>query len=125
MPLGPVSALDLGKARATAKDLLAAVRLGRDVAGEKLERRAKLSETFGALLPRYLTWQRGPLKPRSYEELGRHLLRSHSRPFHGRSIEHIDRRGIAVRIAEIAEKSGPGAANGVRRSLSAYFNWLP
>jgi integrase len=123
MPLGQVSALDLSKARATAKDLLAAVRLGRDVAGEKLEQRAKLAETFAAFLPRYLTWQRGRLKPRSYEEVERHLL-THAKPFHGRSIEHIDRRGIAARIAEIAERSGPGAANGVRRSLSAYFAWL-
>ena len=52
MPLGPVSTLDLGKARATARDLLAAVRLGRDVAGEKLEQRAKLAETFSAFLVR-------------------------------------------------------------------------
>ena len=123
MPLGPVSALDLGKARTTAKDLLAAVRLGRDVAGEKLEQRAKLAETFAAFLPRYLGWQRGRLKPRSYEEVERHLL-THAKPFHGRSIDHIDRRAVAARIAEIAEKSGPGAANGVRRSLSAYFAWL-
>jgi hypothetical protein len=123
MALGPVSALDLGKARTIAKDLLASVRLGHDPAGEKLEQRAKLSETFGAFLPRYLGWQRGRLKPRSYEEVERHLL-SHAKPLHGRSIDHIDRRTIAVRIGEIAEKSGTGAANGVRRSLSAYFGWL-
>jgi integrase len=63
------------------------------------------------------------LKPRSYEEVERHLL-NHAKPLHSRSIDHIDRRAIAVRIAEISEKSGAGAANGVRRSLSAYFNWL-
>ena len=58
MPIGPVTALDLGKARNTAKDLLAAVRLGRDPAGEKIEKRQKIAETFSAMLPRYLAHQR-------------------------------------------------------------------
>jgi hypothetical protein len=58
MPLGSVGTLDLSKARATAKDLLAAVRLGRDPFAEKIETRAKITETFGALLPRYLARQR-------------------------------------------------------------------
>src|SRR4051812_3739951 len=49
MVLGSVTTLDPGKARDTAKDLLAAVRLGRDPAGEKSEARAKAAETFGAL----------------------------------------------------------------------------
>lgn len=49
--LGSVAALDFGKARSTAKDLLAAVRLGHDPAGEKQERKQRVAETFGALLP--------------------------------------------------------------------------
>jgi integrase len=123
LPLGLVAALDPGKARTTAKDLLTAVRLGRDPAGEKLERKQKIAETFGALLPRYLTWQRSRLKPRSYEEVERHLV-AHAKPLHTRAIGQIDRRAIAVRLGEIAESSGPSAANSVRRSLSAYFTWL-
>jgi hypothetical protein len=58
MTLGSVTALDPGKARSTAKDLLAAVRLRRDPAGEKLEQRQKAEETFGALLLAFLTRQR-------------------------------------------------------------------
>jgi Arm DNA-binding domain len=50
--LGGVDSLDLSKARATAKDLLAAVRLGRDPASEKQAAKAKADETFGAQLPR-------------------------------------------------------------------------
>ena len=48
MPLGAVSAIELGKARSTAKDLLAAVRLGRDPAGEKLEQQQKVSQPRSA-----------------------------------------------------------------------------
>ena len=121
--LGPVSALDLGKARATAKNLLAAVRLGRDPAGEKLEARAEAAETFGALLPRYLARQSAKLKPRSLVETKRHLL-VRAKPLHPRPVRTIDRRAIAIRLSEVAESNGPSAANQLRASLSTYFTWL-
>jgi integrase len=123
MPLGSVQSLDPGKARDAAKDLLAAVRLGRDPAGEKLTQRAKIAETFGALLPRYLAHQRARLKPRSFTEVARHL-EVHAEPLHARPIEQIDRRLIAMRLAAITEKSGPSASNRVRVSLSAFFTWM-
>jgi Arm domain-containing DNA-binding protein len=55
--LGPVSALDPGKARALAKDLLARVRLGEDPLAAKHEAAVRSAETLGALLPRYLAFQ--------------------------------------------------------------------
>jgi integrase len=122
MVLGSPAVLDPGKARETAKDLLAAVRLGRDPAAEKATVRAKAAETFGALLPRFLERQRARLKPRSFEEVERHLA-AHAKPLHGRPIEAIDRRAIATRLAEIAKASGPAASNRVRTSLSAFFSW--
>jgi integrase len=123
LTLGAVSALDLGKARTTAKDLLAAVRLGRDPAGEKLEAREQAAETFGALLPRYLAQQRAKLKPRSYVETERHLLVA-AKPLHSHPVKKLDRRVIAMRLAATAESSGPVAANRLRASLSTYFTWL-
>ena len=63
------------------------------------------------------------MKPRSYEEVVRHL-EAHAKPLHVRPIAQIDRRLIAIRLADIAEKSGPAAANRVRASLSAYFAWM-
>jgi hypothetical protein len=123
MPLGSVNTLDLSKARATAKDLLAAVRLGRDPFAEKIETRAKIAETFGALLPRYLVRQRARLKPRTLQETERHL-QVHARPLHSRAVHAMDRRAVAALLTEIAETSGPVAANRVRASLSAYCNWL-
>ena len=124
LTLGAVGgALDLTKARTAAKDALAAVRLGRDPAGEKIEARQLAAETFGALLPRFLARQRAKLKPRSYQETERHLL-AHGKAFHGLPVKKIDRRTIATRLAEIEEHSGPAASNRVRASLSAYLSWL-
>lgn len=60
MPLGSVTAIEPGRARATAKDLLAAVRLGQDPAGDKLEQRQKISATFGALCCRAISPTNGP-----------------------------------------------------------------
>jgi integrase len=120
--LGLVKALDAGAARATAKMLLAQVRLGRDPAAEKDQARARLAETFGALLPRFLARQRERLKPRSFEETERHLQKL-AKPLHGRPIEAVDRRAIAGLLAALAETRGPAAANRARASLSAFLTW--
>jgi integrase len=123
MVLGPVALLDPGKARSTARDLLAQVRLGRDPAKEKFDARAtSSSETFGLLLPRFLARQKERLKPRSYDETKRHLV-MHCRTLHGRPIAAIERRAIATLLADIAETRGPAASNRVRASLSAFFTW--
>lgn len=121
--LGAVAALDTTKARAAAKDVLAAIRLGKDPVAEKLDARMRAGETFGALLPRFLARQHIRLKPRSYEETERHLM-VQSRPLHGQPIDRIDRRIISARLAELDASSGPAAANRCRASLSAYFTWL-
>jgi integrase len=120
--LGSTAVLDPGKARDTAKDILAKVRLGQDPAGEKMKARAKAAETVGALLPHFLERQQARLKPRSFEETNRHLT-AHAAPLHPWPIETIDRRAIATRLAEIAKVSGPAASNRVRTSLSAFFTW--
>ncbi len=123
LPLGSVAALDPGKARSTAKDLLAAVRLGRDPAGEKLEQRQKADETFGAFLPKFLARQRARLKPRSMVEVDR-FLTNYAKPLHGLPVTSIDRRLTAVHLTRIGDKHGPGAANRFRAALSTFFTWL-
>jgi integrase len=123
MTLGSIAALELGKARASAKDLLAKVRLGRDPAGERLAQREKMSETFSALMPPYLMRQRSRLKPRSCVEVERHLT-VHAKSLHSHNVAGIDRRTIAILLQKIDEQSGPGAANRTRASLSSFFVWL-
>jgi integrase len=118
-----VSALDPGKARDAAKDLMARVRLGEDPATEKLEQRARAGETFGSFLPRYLDRQRQRLRPNSFYEVDRYLSRC-ARPWHARPVSRIDRRDAATLITSLAERHGAAAANRCRSNLSSYFAWL-
>jgi integrase len=103
-------------ARNEAKRLLGLVASKIDPASE----RVRPAETFGAELERYLERKRPSLKPRTITEVQRHL-RIHSKPLHRLRLGEIDRRTIAVRLAEIEQDSGPGARNRVRSSLSAFF----
>ena len=105
--LGSPDVVPAGQAYEKAKDLLAKVRLGGDPAGEKAAQRVKAAETIGALLPRFLDRQRARLKPRSFEETERHLMK-HARPLHGHAVEAVssNRRIIATRLAEIEKESG-------------------
>jgi integrase len=116
------AAFDFGKARETAKQILAKAALGGDPAREKQEGRAQAAVTVGALLAYFLDRQRQRLKPRSLEETERHLL-THAKPLHATPIIKLDRRMIAARLGEIDRASGPAAANRVRTSLSAFCTW--
>lgn len=123
LQLGLVTALDPSKARSTAKDILAKVRLGGDPAGEKTKQRQKAGETFGAFLPRFLANARIRLKPSSYEAVSR-FLTDYAKPWHGRPLDNLDRRTVASRLVELTDKHGPGAANRFRSAISTYFTWL-
>ena len=77
---------------------------------------------MGAVAQSYLTYQSGHLRPRSYVEVERHLLR-YCKPLHGLQLAKIDRRAVAARITDVASNSGAATANRVRASLSALFSW--
>ena len=79
------------------------------------------ADTFGAVLPRFLERQRLKLRPRTFDEVGRHLL-SHSAPLAKLRLAEIDRRTIAKHLEEI-EKRGPIARNRVRGSLMTFFEF--
>jgi integrase len=123
MSLGSAAALDPGEARQRAKDILAAVRLGEDPATKKIEARVRASQTLGGILPRYLAYQRGRLRPRSFYQVEHHLS-VHARGLHSLPITAIHQRAVAIRLHEIAETVGPVTANRVRSSLAAYFGWM-
>lgn len=122
LTLGRVSALPLAKARDTASDLYAMVRLGRDPAADRAEGRARAAETFEAALKPFLDRQRGKLRPRTYVEVERHLL-VNCKPLHGLPLAKIELRTIAGRLTAIAQDNGPVTANRVRASLSAFYSW--
>jgi hypothetical protein len=108
MTLGSTAALKLEAARTRAGDVLAAVRQGRDPAGEKTEAKARAGDTFEPAVRRYLAHQRTRLRPRSYTAMEHYLL-GLWKPLHGLSLARIDRRTIATRVAEIAASKPPTA----------------
>jgi len=122
--LGSPALLDASQAREAAKDILAAVRLGRDPAAEKAESKARAGETFGACVKLYLTRRSndGSLRPRSYGEIERHLDRN-LKALHSLQIDRVDRRAIALQLARFAENNGPVQANRTRASLHAFLKW--
>ena len=105
------------RARKEAQRLLGALVGGRDPFAKPVP-----AEAFGAEVERYLSRQQAALKPRTYVELERHLCRDCA-PLARLLLTEIDRRTIALRLAEVETASGPTARNRVRSSLSAFFNW--
>jgi integrase len=103
-------------ARNEARRLLGMVASRTDPANE----RVRPAETLGAEIERYLERKRASLKPSSLTEISRHLM-VHAKPLHRLRLAEIDRRTIALRLAEIEQASGPVARNRTRASLSAFF----
>jgi len=122
MTLGSATALTSARAREIASELHAQVRLGRDPSAEKAEGKLRASETMAAVLENYLVFKRAELRPRSYAETERHLLKN-AKPLHGLQLAKTTRRDIAGQISALAaELSGP-SANRLRAALSDFFAW--
>jgi integrase len=96
--------------------------LGLAVSGDDPFAKPVPAEAFGHEVRRYLTKRKSALKRRTFEELERHLT-NHALPLHRLRLSEIDRRTIALRLAEVETASGPTARNRVRASLSSFFNW--
>ena len=105
-------------ARTEAKRLLGLVAARIDPASE----RARRGETFGTEVTRYLESKQSALKVRTLTEVQRHLL-VYAKPLHPLPLTKIDRRTIALRLAEIETASGGVSRNRFRTSLSAFFAW--
>lgn len=62
------------------------------------------------------------LKPRSYEEVERHL-KKHWANLTETPIRSVTRADVAAQLGRIAKDSGPFASNRARAALSAFFSW--
>ena len=122
MTLGKVSLQGVDKARESAKDILAAVRLGKDPAGEKQRDRTTATETFKAIADRFLAFQQTQLRPRSYDDIERHLM-VHGKSLHGLLLAKIQRQDVASVISAVRAKGAAVTANRVRATLSSFFSW--
>lgn len=120
--IGNANVVSLAKARKTAADLHARVRLGGDPAGEKAESRIRAADTMAAALAAFLPYQRARIRPSSFKHVERHLMKR-CRPLHTLQLSQIDRRAVATRMTAVATKHGPIEANRVVASLSAFFGW--
>ena len=120
--IGNASVVSLAKARKTAADLHAQVRLGADPAGKRAEDRVRAGDTMAAALAAYMPYQQVRLKPLSLLQVRRHLFK-HCKPLHLLQLARIDRRTVSARMTAIATKSGPVESNRVRSSLAAFFAW--
>jgi integrase len=122
MTLGEYPALPPAKARETAQDLYAKVRLGQHPAADKKVSRGEARNTFGRLVSVYLEFKHNELRDRTYAEVERYLNR-YAKALHGLPATAIDRKRIADFLDSIARHSGPVSANRARTSLSALFAW--
>lgn len=115
--------------RRGARDLHAAVRLGQDPAGEKQHDRTKAADTFKTIAERFLAFQKAHggskgegLRPRSYDDIERHLL-VHGKPLHELLLAKIQRQDIAAVISAVRAKGAAVTANRVRATTSSFFSW--
>ncbi len=128
MTLGKVSLQGVDKAREKAKDILAAVRMGKDPAGEKHQARETATDTFKDVAGRYLAFQKAHggkegkgLRPRSLSEAERHLM-AHAKTLHGLLLAKIQQRDIASVLSAVRVTHAV-TANRVRTSLASLFSW--
>jgi integrase len=120
--LGSTALLKPEQARSKAVELLSKVKLGGDPAGDVAEAKLQASETFAAVVKRFLIRQKGRLRPNSSLAQERYLL-NHLNVLHNLPLSRIDRRTIATRLSEIAVENGPSAADQARVHLSTFFSW--
>jgi integrase len=123
MKLGKYPAISAPAAREQAAKLHGKVTNGHDPAGDKAESKARSGDTFERCLKLYLERRRDDpkLRPVSYREIERHLDRN-LKGLHGIRIDKIDRRAIALELANFG-KGKPTQANRTRASLVKFLNW--
>jgi integrase len=123
MSIGATKILSAPKARQTAGELLAKVRLGHDPAADRVEARVRASdEPLSSVIRRFLIRQERRLRQRSYVETKRYL-EQHWKPLHTLHPTKITRATVAARLGKIAEMKGPVSADRARGALSAFFTW--
>jgi integrase len=122
LSLGSLQILDLEEARAQAKRALAKVGLAIDPQLEKASAKTAASLSLRPLIDQYLAVKKERLRPRSYIETERQLMRDWA-TLHGQPVSSIGRRDVAARLGQLSIKNGPVAADRARAALSAFFSW--
>jgi integrase len=122
MTIGTTAQVRLDIARRKAADILAAVRLGHDPAGDKQEARARANDSCAPLIQRYLARKQEELRANSYRGT-KYALLNLWKPLHAIPIAKVDRRTVAAQLGTLVEVNGPASARRARNVLSAFFAW--
>jgi integrase len=127
LTVGAVGVLKLEEARQRARRALVDVGDGKDPGVQKATDKVEAKQSFLSVAKDYLEVLRarveaGEMKPRSYDEIERHLNK-HWKPLHRLMIGSINRATIATRLREIAKQNGPVAADRARSNASTFFAW--
>jgi hypothetical protein len=93
-----------------------------DPAKDHQARREKSADTLKATLPAFLAAKKQKLKPRTYAEIERHLLKT-AKSLHGWQLDQLTLRPVAKLLAKVAENSGLRASDAVRGDLITFFKW--
>jgi integrase len=120
--LGDVSDIDLKEAREKASQLRQVLNEGRDPALEKVEKREAAKLTVGKCIADYLAVRAEDMKPRSLDEITRHL-NQHWKPLHPFPLNQVTRGNVAARLRELGREHGLTGANRARSTLSAFYAW--
>jgi integrase len=121
--LGAVSRGNLKAMRLLASEVRARARLGQDLIAERrTAERAPGKKTIGSLIPTYLDVKRSELRPRSFKEVERHLLKGW-RSIHQTPIGALTRADVVRVVDDLEERSGKVAADRARISLSTLLSW--
>jgi integrase len=120
--LGALSAVGLVKARQTAGDLHAKVRLGQDPAVTKAQTKEQASETFDVVAKRFLAHKEARVSETYYDEMKRHLL-TYAKKLHSLPLKSIKRSNVAALLSDLRSIHSDGTADHTRASLSSLFAW--
>jgi integrase len=112
----------LAQARKWAGELQAKLRLGQDPARERSVAHQRVQETIAAILPIYLEAKRLTLRPRSYIETERHLLRD-CKPLHSHPLRELTLAMVTTHYGTVAKANGVTTAGNMLRVLHAFFVW--
>jgi integrase len=112
--------------RKRAAEIVADAKRGADPVTEnkaavKAKKAAK-EAALGVLIEQYLAKRKGELKPRSYEEVERHLQK-HWAPLHKRDLKNIARADLVKIVDDVAKSSGKTAADRIKASMSTFLGW--
>ncbi len=115
------------KAQSAARGFRVKVDNGADPKTERDERHAAArvvdgAKTLGETAEAFLDAREPNMKPRSFEEVARHL-RVQFKPLHRHSLHLVTPDMIADQLDVIEKESGPTARNRARSSLSAMYAW--